>query len=149
VTVTDDREAFCNPARFPEASQTIISDFSDVFNRLTIQPSTYLVIVTRGHRYDEEVLEKALKTPAHYIGMMGSQRKAETSFKRLLQYGITREDLRRVQSPIGIEIGAVTPEEIAVSVVAQLIRVRRGYSKPAVDKSEAMYSFFHKNDVLS
>ncbi|MCX6122561.1 MAG: XdhC family protein [Ignavibacteriales bacterium] len=149
VTVTDDREAFCNPARFPEASKTVVSDFSEVFNRITIKPTTYLVIVTRGHQYDEEVLEKALKTPAHYIGMMGSQRKVLTSYKRLLQYGFNSEDLKRVQSPIGIEVGAVTPEEIAISVVAQLIRVRRGYSKSAIDKSEAMYSFFHKNDVPS
>jgi xanthine dehydrogenase accessory factor len=149
VTVTDDREIFCNPARFPEASQTIVSDFSDVFSHMTITQATSLVIVTRGHRYDEEILEKALKTPAKYIGMMGSQRKVLTSYKRLLQYGFTREDLQRVQSPIGIEIGATTPEEIAISVVAQLIRVRRGYSKPAMDKSESLYSFFHKNDVPS
>ena len=149
VTVIDDREAFCNPARFPEASETVVSDFSEVFNHITIKPTTYLVIVTRGHRYDEEVLEKALKTPAHYIGMMGSQRKILTTYKRLLQYGFKTEDLKRVQSPIGIEIGAVTPEEIAISVVAQLIRIRRGYSKPAIDKSELMYSFFHKNDVPS
>ena len=149
VTVTDDREAFCNPARFPEASETVVSEFSEVFNRITIKPTTYLVIVTRGHRYDEEVLEKALKTPACYIGMMGSQRKVLASYKRLLQYGFKSEDLKRVQSPIGIEVGAVTPEEIAISVVAQLIRVRRGYSNPAIDKSEVMYSFFHKNDVPS
>ena len=149
VTVIDDREAFCNPDRFPEATETIVSDFSEVFNRLSIKPTTYLVIVTRGHRYDEEVLEKTLKTSAQYIGMMGSQRKVLTSYKRLLQYGFKKEDLNRVQSPIGIELGAVTPEEIAISVVAQLIRVRRGYSKPAIDKSEMMYSFFHKNDVPS
>jgi xanthine dehydrogenase accessory factor len=149
VTITDDREAFCNPARFPEASETVVSDFSEVFNRITIKPTTYLVIVTRGHRYDEEILEKALKTPAHYIGMMGSQQKVLTSYQRLLHYGFKREDLKRVHSPIGIEVGAVTPEEIAISVVAQLIRVRRGYSKPAHDKSEVMYSFFHKNNVPS
>ena len=147
VTVTDDREAFCNPARFPEADATIVSDFSEVFKRVTIKPATYLVIVTRGHRYDEEVLENALKTPAHYIGMMGSQRKVLTSFKRLLSYGFKKEDLMRVHSPIGIEVGAITPEEIAISVVAQLIRVRRGYSKPAIDKSELISSFFHESNV--
>ena len=81
--------------------------------------------------------------------MMGSQRKVLASYKRLLQYGFKSEDLTRVQSPIGIEVGAVTPEEIAISVVAQLIRVRRGYSNPAIDKSEVMYSFFHKKDVPS
>ena len=149
VSVTDDREMFCNPVRFPEATKTIVSDFSEVFSQLTITQATYIVIVTRGHRYDEEVLEKALNTPAKYIGMMGSQRKVLTSYKRLLQYGFTREDLQRIQSPIGIEIGAATPEEIAISVVAQLIRVRRGYVKPAMDKSETLYSFFHKNDVPS
>ena len=149
VTVTDDRETFCNHSRFPEAFETIVSDFSKVFDRITIQPATYLVIVTRGHRYDEEVLEKALKTPAHYIGMLGSQRKVLTSFQRLLQYGFSREDLKRVKSPVGIEIGAVTPEEIAVSVVAQLIRIRRGAKDPSRDKSEVMSSFFHKIDVLS
>jgi xanthine/CO dehydrogenase XdhC/CoxF family maturation factor len=147
VTIADDREAFCNPARFPEAAETIVSDFSEVFNLITVKPTTYLVIVTRGHRYDEEVLEKALKTPAHYIGMMGSQRKVLTSFKRLLQYGFTREDLKRVQSPIGIEIGALTPEEIAISVVAQLIRVRRGCLTPAIDKSELLSAFFQETDI--
>jgi xanthine dehydrogenase accessory factor len=149
VTVTDDREAFSNHSRFPEAFETIVSDFSEVFNRITIQPTTYLVIVTRGHRYDEEVLEKALKTPAHYIGMLGSQRKVLTSYERLIQYGFSREELKRVKSPIGIEIGAVTPEEIAISVVAQLVRIRRGAKEPSRDKSEVMASFFHKNDVLS
>ncbi|MEO0206223.1 MAG: XdhC/CoxI family protein [candidate division WOR-3 bacterium] len=138
VTVIDDREKFANPQRFPEASKTIVADFSDAFKHLTINDSTYIVIVTRGHKYDEIVLEQAVKTNAKYIGMIGSKRKVQTIFDHLREQGITEKQLKKVHAPIGIDIGAVTIEEIAVSIVAEMIRVRRGLNKPLQSMSETM-----------
>jgi xanthine dehydrogenase accessory factor len=138
VTVVDDRREYANPARFPEASQTLAVEFYDAFNHLTVKHSTYIVIVTRGHRSDEEVLEQAVKTPAKYIGMIGSRRKVLTTYEHLVERGVPVEALMRVHAPMGIEIGAVTTEEIGISVVAQLINVRRGGELPLRHKSEVM-----------
>jgi xanthine dehydrogenase accessory factor len=149
VTVIDDREEYADPHRFPDAVRIIQSDFLEVFNTIPIAAATYIVIVTRGHRFDEEILGRSLKTSAPFIGMIGSKRKVETTFRRLLEQGIAIEQLRRVQAPIGLEIGAITPEEIAISVVAQLVRIRRNIAVPAHDKSEVMCSFFAKFPVLS
>ena len=149
VTVVDDREEYADPSRFPEGVQTIQSDFLEVFNTISITSATYIVIVTRGHRFDEEILGHSLKTSARYIGMIGSRRKVETTYRRLLEQGADLERLRRVHAPIGLEIGAITPEEIAVSIVAQLIRIRRNIDDSANDKSEVMYSFFAKFLVQS
>jgi xanthine dehydrogenase accessory factor len=109
-----------------------------VVERLPIDGSSYVVIVTRGHAHDKVVLEQALKTPARYLGMIGSKRKIQIIFDRLMQEGFTQEDLDKVHSPIGLAIGAETPEEIAVSIVAELIMARAGMdpgrerTKPAV-----------------
>ncbi|MBI5021547.1 MAG: XdhC family protein [Ignavibacteriales bacterium] len=130
VTIVDDREKYANPDRFPEAAQTIVSDFSEAFSKLTIKPTTYIVIVTRGHSYDELVLEQAVKTPAKYIGMIGSKRKVLKTYDHLRQCGIKDEQLERVHAPIGIDIAAATAEEIAVSITAELVRIRRGSLKP-------------------
>ncbi|MBI4548341.1 MAG: XdhC family protein [Ignavibacteriae bacterium] len=138
VTIVDDREKFANSQRFPEASQTLVLDFLEAFRKLTIKPSTYIIIVTRGHQYDEQILEQALKTPARYIGMIGSKRKVFTTFEHLVQQGVTIEQLERVSAPMGIDIGAVTAEEIGISIVAQLIRVRRGQQNPLQNKSDEM-----------
>lgn len=143
VTVVDDREKYSNKTRFPEATQTLAIDFQEAFRHVTVKPSTYIVIVTRGHQYDEILLEQALKTPAKYIGMIGSKRKVLTTYEHLIERGITIEQLKRVHAPMGIEIGAVTAEEIAVSIVAQLIRVRRGEQFQLGDKSSVM------NELLS
>jgi xanthine dehydrogenase accessory factor len=96
---------------------------------LPVDPTSYLVIVTRGHTHDKTVLEQALSTEAAYIGMIGSRRKIEAIYKRLLEEGFSEEQLARVHAPIGIDIGAETPEEIAVSIVAELIKVRAGGAK--------------------
>ncbi|MBI4810229.1 MAG: XdhC family protein [Ignavibacteriales bacterium] len=126
VTIVDDRKKYANPQRFPEASRTLITDYTNAINQLTINQSTYIVIVTRGQKYDEIVLKQAIKTPAKYIGMIGSKKKVLTTYEHLCQGGITSEQLKRVHAPIGIDIGSVTAEEIAVSIIAELIRVRRG-----------------------
>lgn len=123
--VIDDRDEFANVSRIPEADKIIVPNKLDApFDTITFGPDDYIVIVTRGHIHDEVVLRKALKTDAGYIGMIGSRKKRETIYKHLLDDGYTQADIDRVYSPIGISIGAETPEEIAISITAELIRVR-------------------------
>jgi len=125
VIVVDDREAYANRQRFPEAKDVYSEDFDRVLNQLSPNESSYLVITTRGHRDDMRVLRWAVETSARYIGMIGSQRKVIAIYKELEREGISREKLERVYAPMGIDIGAITPEEIAVSVAAELIAIRR------------------------
>lgn len=124
VIVIDDREMFANRDRFPEADEVIVSEFERCFDKLDIDQSSYIVIVTRGHLYDGFVLEQAIKTDARYIGMIGSKNKIRILFKNLIEKGISKEVLDRVHAPIGLDINSETPEEIAVSIVAELIKVR-------------------------
>ncbi|TAK55659.1 MAG: XdhC/CoxI family protein [Bacteroidetes bacterium] len=142
VTIIDDREKFANAGRFPEAVQTFAMDFGEALERIPIKESTYVVIITRGHQYDEEILKRVIKTPARYIGMIGSKRKVLTTYEHLAQRGISVETMRRVHAPIGIEIGAVTAEEIAISVVAEIINTRRGNHQP-ISKSEELKKHLH------
>ncbi len=123
--VTDDREAYTNTERFPNAFQVIAKDFDDALKDLSPVESSYIVIATRGHRDDMRVLRWAVQTPARYVGMVGSKRKAITVFRELTREGLNPELFGRVHSPVGLDIGAVTPEEIAVSIVAELVAVRR------------------------
>ena len=123
--VTDDREAYANAERFPSALRIIAKDFDEALAELTPSESSYIVIVTRGHRDDMRVLRWAVQTQARYIGMVGSKRKAITVFRELTREGLNPALFDRVHSPIGLDIGAVTPEEIAISVVAELIAMRR------------------------
>jgi xanthine dehydrogenase accessory factor len=147
VTVVDDREKFANPQRFPEATSTLATDFLESFNSLSITPLTYIVIVTRGHRHDEEILERAVKTPAKYIGMIGSQRKVMATFKHLMERGTPESALWRVCAPVGLDIGAVTAEEIGVSIVAQLIAVRRGEQHSLKHKSGTIEASLSRSAV--
>jgi xanthine dehydrogenase accessory factor len=124
VVVMDDREMFANRERFPEADEVIVSEFERCFDRLIIDDSSYIVIVTRGHLYDSFVLEQAVKSKARYIGMIGSKKKIRTLYQNLMEKGMKKEILGRVHAPIGIDINSETPEEIAVSIVAELIKVR-------------------------
>jgi len=124
VTLIDDRDEFAGVERFSGVDEVIAGEFKEVFSRVKIDKSSYLVIVTRGHQYDELVLELALKTPARYIGMMGSRTKNETIFSHLSSKGMPPGLLQKVHAPIGLEIGAQTPEEIAVSIAAELIKAR-------------------------
>ena len=129
LTVIDDRPEFANPERFPEADDLIVSDFRQVFDTLDIAPNAYILIITRGHLHDKTVLEKALSTPAAYIGMIGSVRKRNLIYKDLMDEGIPKERLDSVYSPVGLDIHAETPEEIAVSIVAELIKARNPEKK--------------------
>jgi len=124
VVIIDDREMFANRTRFPEADEVIVSEFEKCFNQLNIGETSYIVIVTRGHLYDGFVLKQAVKTKARYIGMIGSKKKIQTLYQNLTEEGIVKDTLARVHAPIGIDINSETPEEIAVSIVAELIKVR-------------------------
>ncbi len=123
--VIDDREAYANAQRFSGAQQIIAKDFDEAIKELTPAESSYIVIATRGHRDDMRILRWAVQTPARYVGMVGSKRKAITVFRELTREGLKPELFDRVHSPVGLDIGAVTPVEIAVSIVAEMIAVRR------------------------
>lgn len=138
ITIIDDRPEYANVVRFPEARRTLAVEFNEALSHIPVTTSTYIVIVTRGHRSDEELLEKVVGLPAKYIGMIGSKRKVLTTYEHLVEHGISVEELNRVHAPIGIEIGATTAEEIAISVVAQLIAVRRGEVDVQRNKSDIM-----------
>ncbi|MGE4272393.1 MAG: XdhC family protein [Desulfitobacterium sp.] len=131
VTVIDDRLSFANKGRFPEADQVICQDFQSALQELTFDKSTYVIVVTRGHRYDQTCLEEVLKQPqTAYLGMIGSRRKVATIMNNLKENGYSQEVLDRVYTPIGLDIGAQTPEEIAVSIIAEMIMVDRyGFSQ--------------------
>ena len=134
VRVVDDREQFANRERFPMA-EAIHTSFESAFATLNPNASTYLVIVTRGHRDDLRVLEWAVGTGAHYIGMIGSRRKVLSVYHALERQGIPPDKFERVHAPVGLEIGALTPEEIAISIAAELIAVRRGAAARVPHKS--------------
>ena len=125
TTVIDNRETYANQERFPEAAEVIAAEYEEVFPQLPANDSTYVIIVTRGHRDDMRVLRWAVSQPLRYIGMIGSKRKTLEVAKHLRREGISAESLARVHAPMGLDIGAVTPEEIAVAVVAEMIRRRR------------------------
>jgi len=125
TVVIDDRESFANRERFPDADEVIAAAYEEIFPRLDITESSYLIIVTRGHRDDMRVLRWAVGTPARYIAMIGSKRKVISVIKELEKEGIPRAAFERLHAPMGLEIGAVTPEEIAISVAAEMVAVRR------------------------
>jgi xanthine dehydrogenase accessory factor len=127
TVVIDDRAEYANAERFARADRiNVVPSFHQAFDGLDIDRDSFLVILTRGHLHDKTVLEQALKTDAGYIGMIGSRRKRDLIYRELLDKGFTSEDLGRVHAPIGLAIDAETPEEIAVSIVAELIQVRAG-----------------------
>jgi xanthine dehydrogenase accessory factor len=141
VTIIDDREAYANRERFPEAQEVIAEDFDKAASKLTPGESSYIVIVTRGHRDDMRMLRWAVQTPARYIGMIGSKRKTITIFKELQNEGLAAHLFDRVHAPVGLDIGAITPEEIAVSITAELIAARR-----RVERELPHMSWFHRRE---
>lgn len=127
VTVIDDRAEFAAREKFPDEQVRLISDdFVAALRSLKITPASHIVIVTRGHRHDEICLQQVIAQPARYIGMIGSRRRTTTIRERLKREGVAPELLRRVHAPIGLDIGALTPEEIAVAILAEIVLVRRG-----------------------
>jgi xanthine dehydrogenase accessory factor len=126
ATVIDERPDYGCPSRFPEAVEAMSLEIPEAYKRLSIDKGSYIVIITHGHKGDEVALEGALKTPAKYIGMIGSQAKDKSVYARLMSKGFTQKDLDRTHGPIGLRIKAQTPEEIAVSILAEMIAVKRG-----------------------
>ena len=126
VYIVDDRPEFSNEERFAYAEQTIVTPYEQWSDLLSLNVNTFVIVATRGHRYDDMALESALKTRARYIGLLGSRRKTLMIYRRLLEQGVTKERIREVYAPIGLNIGALTPEEIAVSIMSEVIMVRRG-----------------------
>ena len=130
VTVLDDRKEFANAFNFPDSHDIhVLESFEDSFKNLYVDEDSFVVIFTRGHLHDRTVLAQALKTRAGYIGMIGSKRKRDNIYKALLNTGYRQEDIDRVFSPIGLAIGAQSPEEIAVSIVAEMVQQRARMSK--------------------
>jgi xanthine dehydrogenase accessory factor len=125
TVVVDNRESFANRDRFPEASAVHAAEYEEAFPALPINENSYLIIVTRGHRDDMRVLKLAIATPARYIAMIGSKRKVLNVVRELEKEGLPRSVFERLFAPMGLDIGAISPEEIAVSVVAEMIAVRR------------------------
>jgi len=126
TVVVDNRESFANRDRFPEADAVHAAEYEDVFPNLPINENSYVIVVTRGHRDDMRVLKLAMGTPARYIAMIGSKRKVINVVRELEKEGIPGADFERIHAPMGLDIGAVSPEEIAISVTAEMIAVRRG-----------------------
>jgi xanthine dehydrogenase accessory factor len=139
TSIIDNRQAFANQERFPEAEATYAEEYEDVFPKLPVNSSSYIVIVTRGHRDDMRVLRWAVNTPARYIAMIGSKRKTISVVHELEKEGIPREAFEKVFAPMGLEIGAELPEEIAISVVAEMIAIRRA---PDTDWRQLSKSIF-------
>lgn len=130
VTVIDDRESYASRERFPQARDIYAEDFERAMSQLAPNDSSFIVIVTRGHKDDMRCLRWAVETSARYIGMIGSERKVLTIARELEKDGISREKLERVYAPVGLDIGAITPEEIAIAVAAEMIALRRNVSAP-------------------
>jgi len=125
VIIVDNRRAFANKERFPHADKIFCGAYKEFFRKIAPDKNTYVVIVTHGHMFDAECLEAALKSRAGYIGMIGSDAKIKNVFNGLLRKGFKRKELSRVYSPVGLDIGAETPQEIAVAIAAQLVKVLR------------------------
>ncbi len=124
VIVIDDREEFPTTARFPEADELIVRSFDADLNELSLGPNAYIVIITRGHLHDHQILRQVLKKPLGYLGMIGSRRKTGIIFEALRREGFSEEKIKTIHAPIGLAINAQTPEEIAISIIAEMIQVR-------------------------
>lgn len=144
VTVLDDREEFASAARFPTAARVIVLDFNAPLEGLAMGPLTYVVLVTRAHKHDFDLLNTMLEHDhqPRYIGMIGSRRRVRAAFTALLDGGMPKHKLERVHAPVGLDIGAETPAEIAVSIAAELVRVRRGGSAESLSHDERVLERF-------
>ena len=124
--VLDDREKFANTERFPDAAEVIVDTIPEWLHRADLSPNAYVVIVTRGHTHDLDALRSLAARDLRYLGLIGSKAKVKRIYDALLAEGMPPECLQRVNAPVGLDIGAVSPEEIAVAIMAELIAVRRG-----------------------
>jgi len=127
VSVLDDRLLYANRERFPSADEVLVGDMAQLLKEMTITPSCYIVLITRGHKYDEPCLREIIHSQAKYIGMIGSKRRIKACFQRFREEDkIADEIIERVYAPIGLDIGTETPAEIALAIMAEVVKVRRG-----------------------
>lgn len=148
VTVVDDRLSFANKERFPDATRVICESFDKCFELLSFNAYTYVVIVTRGHRHDAQCLKAVAQRKWAYAGMIGSRRRVKSLKEQLLNEGCPREVLEKVNAPIGLEIGAITPQEIALSILGQVVSYRR-LENPGMGRESAKISWTEfDRDVL-
>lgn len=133
VTVIDDREEFANKERFPEADSVICDAFNNALDNISFNKNSYFVIVTRGHKADQECLEKILKNEFRYLGMIGSKAKVANSIRQLIEKGYTTEQINKVHAPIGISIDAKTPAEISISILGQIIQEKNNENISNID----------------
>ncbi len=148
TNIIDNRDTFANRDRFPEADEIFAAEYEDVFPKLVIHETSYIIIVTRGHRDDMRVLRWAAGTQARYIAMIGSKRKVIGVVKELEKEGVPRSLLERIFAPMGLEIGAISPEEIAISVVAEMIAVRRNPESAWRSVSKSVFASESRPTVL-
>lgn len=139
VTVADDRAEYAKRELLPDADEIVVSDFETLFREIPVDRGTYLVIATRGHNHDLDAVKAALRTDACYIGLLGSRRKKALIARTLEAEGLSKDDISRVIIPVGLPISSVTPEEIAISIMAQIIQQRRengtsGFSRPSCSR---------------
>ena len=135
VLVCDDRPEHANRENIPDAHEIVVHAYADIFSRLVIPENAYIVVATRGHNHDLEAVEASLRTKARYIGLLGSRRKKALLFRALDEAGFSPEEVGRVHVPVGLPINSVTPEEIAISIIAQVIQNRRENAASGVSRS--------------
>ncbi len=140
VTVVDDRPEYADRSWFPEADRVGVVDLSDPFREIAIRPDSYVVLVTRGHKYDYDCILRLLEMEVEpaYLGMIGSRRRVRAAFEALVADGVDPERLKSVHAPIGLDLGAETPEEIALAIAAEIVAVRRGGSGEMLGGEEAV-----------
>jgi len=126
ICIVDDRPEFSNKERFSRAAETIVADFENGLDNVSVNFNTFILVATRGHRYDDAATRSAIKTEARYIGLLGSKRKNLMIFRNLLKNGISLDRIKEINAPIGLNIGALSPEELAVSIMAEIITCIRG-----------------------
>lgn len=148
MAVLDDRETFASTERFPHAQELVVAPFERSLDETTVTENSFILIVTRGHRFDQLALEKSIQTRARYVGLVGSRRKIQLIAENLLHKGHPVESFQKVYSPIGLEIGSETPEEIAISVVAELIALRKGVHQRS-EKQKFLLKVLEKHQTLS
>jgi xanthine dehydrogenase accessory factor len=137
VTVLDDREKFASRERFPDATDVVVHSVAPWLAAADLPPTAFVVVVTRGHTHDLEAMQALANRPLRYVGMIGSRAKVARIMEALRESGAASAWLAAVRAPIGLAIGAVTPEEIALSIVAELVAVRRGVTADSVGRPMA------------
>lgn len=135
VVVCDDRSEYANSENLPDAHDIVVNEFPDMFSRMIVPDNAYIVVATRGHNHDLDAIIASLRTPARYIGLLGSRRKKALLFRALEDAGFSEDQISRVHIPIGLPINSVTPEEIAISIMAQIIQKRREHAVSGISRS--------------